>query len=160
MKQDGSKFKIYVNLFDHLKRIALLCVFILMGLSIHASGQMPGKRHERIHALKAAYITDRLQLSGKQAEQFWPIYNQYEADVKALRKTFLSNQQGSGNVLNNRNAYKMIDENLDYQEALIKLKRQYNLEFIKVLSAQQLNDLYLSEHEFRQMLIQRIHDRK
>ncbi|MBS1589082.1 MAG: hypothetical protein JST52_05665 [Bacteroidetes bacterium] len=160
MKQDGNKHEVYGSIFKHINRIGMLCVVLMMAISIHASGQMSGKRHERIHALKAAYITDRLQLSGKQAEQFWPVYNQYEADVRSLRKSFLSNQQISGNRQNDRNAYRMVDENLDYQEALIKLKRQFNTEFIKVLSAQQMNDLYLAEHDFRQMLIQRIHDRK
>ena len=40
----------------------------------------PGKRMERIHAIKVAYLTDKLQLTSEQSEKFWPIYNRYEEE--------------------------------------------------------------------------------
>ena len=42
-------------------------------------------KHEKIKALKIAYITEQLDLTKAEAEKFWPIYNKFEEDRSDLR---------------------------------------------------------------------------
>ncbi len=40
---------------------------------------------EKIKALKVAFITERLDLSSKEAQLFWPIYNEQGSKMEDLR---------------------------------------------------------------------------
>ncbi len=116
-----------------------------------------GRGHERIHAAKMAYITDRLHLSSNQAAGFTPLYNEYEADVRATRQAFFSKYNGTRpEDADDATSRQWLDDNLDYQQQIIELKRKYNDRFIKIISPQQLAELYKAEREFNQMLMQRL----
>ncbi len=41
---------------------------------------------DKIKALKIAFITEKLNLSEKEAQQFWPIYNSYHEDMSNLKR--------------------------------------------------------------------------
>ena len=56
-------------------------------------------------------------------------------------------------------AMKFIEDNLDYQEAQLNLKRKYNEAFLKVLPAQQLAELYKAEREFKTMMLNQMRKR-
>lgn len=42
-------------------------------------------RHDKIKALKVSFITEKLDLTSKEAQQFWPIYNAYEEKTSQIR---------------------------------------------------------------------------
>ncbi|WP_196892931.1 sensor of ECF-type sigma factor [Aureivirga marina] len=52
----------------------------------HPPGKMSKERMEKIRALKVAYITETLDLSVKEAQEFWPLYNAYEDKHDENRK--------------------------------------------------------------------------
>jgi hypothetical protein len=112
---------------------------------------------ERIHAAKMAYITDRLHLTEEQSMRFIPLYNQYDREIRNTRQDYFSRSRGQQNYDNDEAAARQaVDDNLNYQQDVIEIKRRYNDLFLKVISAQQLADLYRSEREFKQILLQRI----
>ena len=118
------------------------------------------QRHARIHAAKVAYITDRLKLSTEQSGKFIPVYNEYEQEIKELRKTFIGKYKGSDRETNETTSRQYIDDNLDYQQQVIELKRRYNERFLNAISARQLADLYKAEREFKEKLLQRLEERR
>jgi hypothetical protein len=138
------------------RRSLLLTVLILLVSTICFAQQ--GKA-ARVHALKVSYITDKLNLSSAQAERFWPVYNRYEDELRDLRQKFRRETGGKNKAKSPEEAHRMIEDNLDFQEDVIALKRRYKDEFLRVISAQQLADLYTAEREFKQMLIKRLEGR-
>tara|TARA_R110000868_G_scaffold89459_7_gene249017 strand:+ start:1377 stop:1820 length:444 start_codon:yes stop_codon:yes gene_type:complete len=48
-------------------------------------------RHDKIKALKVSFITEKLDLTSKEAQQFWPIYNAYEEKTSQIRHNELRN---------------------------------------------------------------------
>lgn len=119
------------------------------------------ERMERIHAAKMAYITDRLQLSAKQSGDFVPLYNEYETELRSIRQTYFKKYKGiDPGEADNATARQFVDDNLDYQQDVIGLKRKYNDRFMKVITAQQLTELYQAEREFRQILKRRLEERR
>ncbi len=112
---------------------------------------------ERIHAAKMAYITDRLQLSSRQSGEFVPVYNDYEREIKDTRQHFFKKYKGDDpGQMDDAASRQFIDDNLDYQQQVIVIKRKYNDLFLKIISPQQLGDLYTAEREFKQMLMKRL----
>jgi len=118
------------------------------------------RRIERIQSLKTQYITNELQLTPLQSKKFWPVYRRYEEDLKGLRRSYMKQYSKQDNRQSQEEARRYIDDNLDYQDALVDLKRKYKNEFLRIITPKQLTRLYAAEREFRQMLIQRLRERK
>ncbi|MEO7802582.1 MAG: hypothetical protein ABIR81_11305 [Ginsengibacter sp.] len=118
----------------------LLCVFIIfsMLLNLPAQDGDPAKRAEKVQALKIAFISQKLDLTSAEAENFWPVYGQYEKDVKQL-----FGDRKSDNVIEN-------------EEQLLNIRKKYRPQFEKVLGKPRMNKLFSTEKEFRGVLIQQL----
>ena len=75
-----------------MKRILFILTIALLPLSVYAQND-PGKqqrlqRIQQIQSAKIAFFTAEIQLTPKEAEEFWPLYNEYWKERDALmRKT-------------------------------------------------------------------------
>ena len=137
-------------------------ISILMFASAFCSAQpRNGEGNARIHAAKMAYIVDRLHMSPNQAAAFTPVFNEYHRDLKTVRQTFFTKYKGTNpDQANDATSRQWIDDNLDYQQQVIELKRHYNDRYLKIMSPQQLSDLYKADREFNQMLMQRLRQQR
>ncbi len=115
-----------------------------------------GARAERINAIKVGYITDKLKLNSSQATAFWPVYNEYERELREARRSFRQKYRSGAADENNARARSYIEDNLDLQEATVGIKRKYKDRFLKVISAQQLAALYEAERDFKKQLIRQL----
>ena len=71
-----------------MKKYLLIIIAFLASFSF-ASAQ--NGRSEKVQALKVAFITQKLNLTSAEAEKFWPVYNNYENEIKSVRT---SNRDG------------------------------------------------------------------
>lgn len=139
------------------KLVAVLFVFCFTFGSAYSQ---PGAKMQRIHAAKVAYITDRLQLTEDQTISFLPVYREYEKELMALRKQYKPNAKGGQKgEMDDTTAMQYLEDDLDFQQKVIELKRKYNDRFLKTISAKQLAQLHVAEREFRQMLLKRLQQR-
>ena len=131
----------------------LLITFIACIASVSSLAQ-PGMQQERIHAAKMAYITDRLRLTAEENNAFLPIYSEYDNELRSMRQEFYKRYKcASANCNDEKTSRQFVDDDLDYQQRVLDLKRRYKDRFLKVISAEQLAELYKAEREFRQMLM-------
>jgi len=138
----------------------LLSVLLIILISTAAYSQQ-GRNWERIHAFKMGYITDRLHLSPRQSSNFVPIYNEYEHEIMATRQSYLGKYKNTHpDQADDATSRQFVDDNLDYQQQVISIKRKYNERFLSVLSPQQLTDLYIAEREFKQILMRRLNNHR
>lgn len=63
------------------KVFTLLFVFGYLTMMAQANDRL-----ERIKAFKVAFITEKLDLTPKEAQGFWPIYNKYSDDSDKIRR--------------------------------------------------------------------------
>lgn len=121
-----------------MKKYLLLIIAVLGSFSFVAA--QTGKS-EKIQALKVAFITQKLHLTSSEAEKFWPVYNQYENEIRQVRT-------------NNKNG-----DVLDNEQKVLDIRKKYKPSFENILGPERLNDLYKAERDFRNMLIQRLKER-
>ncbi len=141
-------------------RFLIGCLLFTFLFATVAVGKQ-GRGLQRIHAARMTYITDRIQLQPGQSARFVPVYNEYEKEMRGIRKEYYRKYKikpGSSedNLMSTR---QQIEEDLDYQERIIELKRKYNDRFLAVISPGQLSEMYVAEREFRQMLIKRLKEK-
>ncbi len=65
-----------------MNKIILTLFLLISGISF--GQQKPD--WEKIKSLKVAFITEKLSLTSKEAQSFWPVYNEFEEKRDALTK--------------------------------------------------------------------------
>ena len=68
-----------------MKNLKLLffLFFSIIVLSLYSQEKRPNK--EKIKELKIAFLTEKLDLTVKEAEKFWPVYNKHDAILREIR---------------------------------------------------------------------------
>jgi Skp family chaperone for outer membrane proteins len=125
-----------------MKKYLLFFVAIFGSFSFVMAQNANSQRSEKIKALKIAFITQKLQLTSAEAEKFWPVYNQYDNEIRQLRT-------------NNRNG-----DVLEGEQKLLDTRKKYKPSFEKILGPQRLNDLYNAERDFRNVLIKTLKEQR
>ena len=136
-----------------MKRLFFILSFLLLSAGLQAQ---PGARAERVQAIKVGYLTERLELSSAQATGFWPVYNEYEDELRAARKAFRQKYDREGGSRTDAQASRFIEDNLDFQEQVLDIRRKYKDRFLKIITARQLATLYEAERDFRKILLQQL----
>lgn len=144
-----------------MKRIIGILSILLVGFGLSAHAQPGrGQRGERIHAIKVGYLTDRLHLTSEQSSAFWPVYNEYEAEIRSARQAFRQKYRNGAGTETDAEAGQFIEDNLNFQEQAIGINRKYKDRMLKVISPQQLATLYEAERDFKKLLLQQLRERR
>lgn len=114
------------------------------------------ERLERLETAKIGFLTQRIDLSSREAEKFWPVYNQYQNELKALMQQRKSDMQKQ----NQLSANDQIDRQLDMESKVLELKKRYTHEFGKMLPPEKIVKLFQAERDFKNELIKELRERK
>jgi hypothetical protein len=98
--------------------------------------QTNAKKEKDIEALYVAYVSKQLQLTPEEAQKFWPIHSQYNAELKALNKSNLSE--------------------IEREQAVLNIKKKYVSNFNRVLGNERCNNFYRQDAAFRDRLKNRL----
>ena len=146
------------------KWIFLLLMLTWLPLQKGFSQQGGGDKEEkaeRVQAAKVAFITNRLNLTTAQAQQFWPLYNEFEEARKKIRKQLrmlrIDNQVNTGT---DEQIKADIRKFFQLRQEELELEKQYAEKFLKVLTPKQVAEYYRAEREFTKMLLKRLRGRR
>ncbi|WP_405382624.1 hypothetical protein [Maribacter sp. LLG6340-A2] len=118
---------------------------------------------EKIKSLKVAYITEKLALDSKEAQEFWPIYNEYEEKRHALSRkdhTQIKDKLKNSDALTEKEAKKMLSLKISIEEDEEELDKALLLEVSKVTSAKKALLLLKAEEDFKRDLIKQYRQNK
>ena len=130
------------------------CLFLFSSGAI-AQPPPPDQGNDKIEALKIAFITKRLQLTAEEAEKFWPVYNQYEAEKKQIRESTVGTikQLKEDGEFTNAEADQAIAKYVEFKSRDLDLTKKYILEFKKILPSVKIAKLVTAEEHFKKMLM-------
>ena len=138
--------------------LGILC---LIATNILVAQGNPGR--EKIKSLKIAFITERLNLSTEEAQQFWPLYNDHENAIDGIkRKERIEIRQRFGNfdALSDREAEDLLTALI----ALEKEKHSLNILFMErmstVIGARKTMLLVKAEEDFKRRLLREMKERR
>jgi Spy/CpxP family protein refolding chaperone len=135
-------------------------LFIVLGLmllvNLTAQAQNGGG-FQKIENAKIALITNRLNLTPEQGQQFWPLYNEFDSKKKDIRKNYrkLVNEINTLTTSDDK-ILANLKETLSLQQKEVDLSKEYMARFLKIINVRQLAELYKTEQLFTNMLIQRL----
>lgn len=133
-------------------------LFFILLLSVVSLQAQDGK-HEKIKALKTAYITEKLALTSSEAEKFWPVYNSYAKKLHTLkiqeRREIYQKLREGVDTLTDTEANELIDKNLSIESSELELQKQMTAELRKVISPKKIILLKKTENDFKRKLLER-----
>ena len=71
-----------------MKKLFFLTTLFIYSTLMYAQPPKDGMKKEKIASLKVGFITNELKLTTKEAEVFWPVYNQFDNEISTLRNNF------------------------------------------------------------------------
>ena len=134
----------------------LLYILLTLGLSFTVFAQTSPTNREKIEAAKIGFINEKLELTPKQAETFWPMYNEYTAKKKEIKKAI--NKLKIENNENETDA-EIIDDIKkinSYRQKEVDLEKEYIDKFLTILTPKQLAALYKAEKQFTKLLLDKL----
>lgn len=143
----------------------ILTLFILLfTLSVFSQH----KDRERIKALKVSFITEKLDLTTKEAQAFWPIYNAYDEnsrkckyeDMRNIRKEIKEN----ATTISDEKAETLLNKLIEAENKLHKERVDLIINLKKIISPKKIILLKATEDDFNRKLFdeykKRRHERK
>lgn len=137
-----------------MKKFLSLLIIMLLSFSVFA--QHHGD--EKIQALKASYLTESLSLTPKEAEKFWPIYNDFDERTDALYEQKwceVKNGLDTIDVLDEATANDLLNEYISLRAESLQLKREFITQLKTVISSQKILRLKKAEHDFHKILLEK-----
>ena len=143
-----------------MKNILIIALF-LSGFTALAQNNNRQNAEAKLQAARIALITNRLGLTPEQAQQFWPIYNEYAEQRRLIQQEFRDARQGLDlNKLTEEQSRVLYKARMDGKQRQLNLETKYSDRLMDVINTRQLMALKKAEDDFRAMIIRRIEQRK
>jgi len=139
----------------------LVMTLVVLGTSALQAQDAKSKR-EQLDAMKIGFITQKLNLGTKEAQIFWPVYNEFQQAIKKLKheqKQKRLSFRGNLNELSDAEMEKLVDTHLDDEQRLLNIRKEYHLKFKQVLPIRKVAKLYKAEQEFKRKLLEQLKKR-
>lgn len=148
-----------------MKTIFLSTLMILISVISFAQ---EGKQHqncvlddEKIKAEKVSFITERVDLTVKEAQDFWPVYNEFNAKIDVLFKEehkLTKELKKNISTLSDKDVETKLARLMVIRNDKNELENLYHEKYLKVLPVKKVALLYQADREFRKYLLQKYKD--
>ena len=141
-----------------MKQLTLIVLFLFSAHTITAQKQ---DRREHIKSLKIAFLTEKLELSATEAQNFWPLYNEYEETYHKLRKSSYRQRKNSNpEGLTEAEANTLLNEMMEIEDEKQRLKQDFIENLQEVISAKKIIMLKQAEDDFNRKMFEEYKRRK
>jgi hypothetical protein len=129
-----------------------LLIILLMSIGLASSGysqeaEKPQQQQQqadggKLKALQIAYLTNKLNLKPEEAERFWPVFNQYQDEIRKVR-------------IEGKNLTEV-----DKEQKILDIRKKYFDEFSKVLNRERADRVFKADNEFKDVIRKEIQERR
>ncbi len=138
----------------NVSRFRILSIFLALVIASQVLGQEPGMSDARalLQTGRVEIIEDELRFTEEEAAAFWPVYDEYQSDLAVVKDQYADlvtsflDAYRAGTV-SDQFAEQLIDDYLDIQEELLKIKRKHLKDFRKALPARKAARFYQLENK-------------
>ncbi|MCG3164653.1 MAG: hypothetical protein POELPBGB_00412 [Bacteroidia bacterium] len=147
-------------------KIALFAFVALIGFSTTTIAQ-PGPKHEqkkeKVEAMKIGFITQQMNLTPDEAQKFWPVYNQMNNEIEALRKErklSRENAKETFDIMSDADIEKLINDEMASRQKELDIHKKYVAQYKAILPVKKVAQFYKAEEQFKRKLLEKIQEKK
>lgn len=139
----------------------VLTAVLISGTAINASAQKNEDWKQKIMQEKIAFFTTEMDLTQEEAQNFWPVYNQFCKEEHEAQKLIMTTYKDLNEAIESGKSEKEISACLNRYLKAREEKRDLSTaaagRFKKVLSDEKVARLYIAEEKFKRNQIQKLH---
>ncbi len=135
------------------RTVFIALIFNALAASLFAQPNAE-RREERIQAFRVAVFTEVLNLTSKEAEAFWPVYNEYTANKEKLNDQFKP-----GKPLDNMSDAEVEDQikrHFERQTKELDLEKELVARLRSILPVRKIAKIPVAERRFREAIFQKM----
>lgn len=145
--------------------LSLICIFaaqLTAQPALESAQQQRNQRYQQIQSAKIAFFTAELELTPKEAEDFWPLYNEYwKAREVANRKSYhalrtIDKLLDSNEKVTDSQLKQLIETYISGSTAEGEIHKEYYQKFINIFPVTKVAKIYTTEEEFRIKMIHQL----
>jgi len=140
-----------------MKKLALIAIMAIaiVSTSFAQDGERGKRGKERIESLRVAFLTEQLDLSPEESQNFWPIYREMTSKIKAVQK---NGRKRKGEIANltDKEAEALIFSHFETEEKVLALKKEYFKKLRTAIPLRKIAMLQPLEKRFKQRLLNRV----
>jgi len=137
-----------------MKKLGIIISLIVLTISFSFAQEEKERIREKIKARKIAFITDKVALTSKEAQVFWPIYNEYKAAEKSIRKT--RKKLGPLSKMTDTEIEQAVDSRMEKEIQLAQLKKDFITEVKGVLPIKKVAKLIRAEQKYKEWMLEQV----
>jgi hypothetical protein len=135
----------------------LITALIVSALGTFAQAQVdPEKREARLAAFRAEVFTRVLDLTPEEAQNFWPVYNEYTDKREQSQQDLRSSKQLD--QMSDAEVEEQIKRHFEMKQRELDLEREAYQKLRKVLPLRKIAKLPMAEREFRESLVKKLQE--
>jgi len=124
-----------------MKKMVFVVLLLLSHIYICA-GQTRDRGSNQVESVKVEYMNKELNLTPDEAKKFWPVYNQYFAEVRQAKKDHPNDE-------------------VAFEEKVVEIRKKYKGNFKGILNNDnRVNKVFVSEKNLRDLLKKELQDRQ
>ena len=148
------------NTFKKVNYLATLILIALIPFS--AFSQQPAnkkemaiKQRENREAVKIAYFTNKMELTVEESQNFWPIVNEMQEELKSLRAEMKYNfkRKNDSTEVSDEELEKMMDERMQMGIKQMEIKIKYHEKFKQILPIRKVAKYYEATKSYKKVKV-------
>lgn len=137
----------------NLLAIAVLVVAFLC-LPLNGYAQDNSDNQDKIKSMQAVFFAEQLQLTPKEAQDFWPLYSNYRDEIKNINQQ-MRNIESEGSL----SPEQKLSKKNQLEEQKLSVSKKYQEQFKKVLPVAKVAQIDRVEREFKMWILSQVKQR-
>lgn len=131
---------------------------LVLILSINITFAQIDSKKDKIDALRAAFISKKVNFTTQETQLFWPLYNEMNDRLDAARKTFRLqyNSKTNFDFATDKEAEAYLAAELYLKQKEFEIYRDYYEKFKKILPVKKVANVRRAEDDFKKEIIKTI----
>ena len=148
-----------------MKKITYILILFLSITSVIAQKKKKFNK-KKFRAYKVSYLTEQLDLTEKEAEKFWPIYNAYDKKIHKLRykERYILGREvkeaGGVDSLSEKKSEEIAKKIMSSKKEAYKLTSTFFSKLPRILSYKKILKLEIAEKSFHSKLIRKLRKKR
>ncbi|MEL6864365.1 MAG: hypothetical protein AAFP19_08100 [Bacteroidota bacterium] len=138
-----------------MKKLITICGLLLFfGTMALAQGEYD----EEIQKARRAHFEEALQLTSEESAKFWPLFDQYREEQKAIKDSYNANKRLE--LLSDEEVEAHILSTLEMEEKMLNLKKTYVKKMMAVMPVRKVALIQKTERQFKRALLEKVKERR
>lgn len=135
-----------------MRTTIIFFTLLLFGLSVNGQENRQ-KLRDQIESRRVAYLSEKLDLTPEEAQQFWPVFNAYKKDLSDCR---MDKERFGNSELSAEESETVLNEYIDKEQKAVDFKKNYIPKMKSIIGPQRTLKVFILDRKFKETMMREL----